>query len=214
LTAYLERAAERVQTHQDGLGQVAVLEAVAEGWATQRKVRVEYRSPRTGSLRERVIHPYAVEPTAGGMYVIGHDEWAQDIRTFKLERLERAQVLEESFTLPEGLNLEPHLASSWGIMTGPGLTDVVLRFAPSATPHVRERRWHPSQKLEVQPDGSCVLRVRVSEPLEMQPWIRSWGAQVEVLEPSSLRERIAEEWRRAAGVYGVDPDNVVTGGGG
>jgi len=41
----------------------------------------------------------------------------------------------------------------------------------------------------------------VSEPLEMQPWVRSWGAQVEVLAPQGLRERIADDLRRAAGQY-------------
>ena len=206
LTAYLERAAERVQAHGDGLGQVAVLEAIAEGWATSRTVRVEYRSPRSGALRERVIRPYALEPTASGIYVIGHDDWADDIRTFKLERLERAQVLAQPFTIPSEFDLEAHLTTSWGIMAGSELTEVALRFTPEATAHVRERRWHPSQNLEAAAEGGCLLRVRVTEPLEMQPWIRSWGAQVEVLAPNSLRERIAGELRQAAKHYDVTHD--------
>jgi hypothetical protein len=35
----------------------------------------------------------------------------------------------------------------------------------------------------------------------MQPWIRSWGAQVEVLAPDWLRERVADELRRASDQY-------------
>jgi predicted DNA-binding transcriptional regulator YafY len=66
---------------------------------------------------------------------------------------------------------------------------------------VRERRWHPSQRLEMAADGGCILRIYVNEPLEMQPWIRSWGAEVEVLGPAWLREKIAEELRRAAEKY-------------
>jgi len=49
------------------------------------------------------------------------------------------------------------------------------------------------------------LRVWVSEPLEMQPWIRSWGAQVEVLAPDWLRLRIAAELQQAAGKYAATP---------
>jgi hypothetical protein len=86
-------------------------------------------------------------------------------------------------------------------MTGPGTTEVTLRFTPQATSHVRERRWHPSQTITPTPDGGCVLRVTVSEPLEMQPWIRSWGAQEAVLAPDWLRERIATEMRQAAAQY-------------
>jgi predicted DNA-binding transcriptional regulator YafY len=76
-----------------------------------------------------------------------------------------------------------------------------LRFTPQATPFVLERRWHPSQQVETRPGGGCLLRLEVSEPLEMQPWIRSWGAKVEVLAPDWLRERIAAELRQAADQY-------------
>ena len=79
------------------------------------------------------------------------------------------------------------------------------RFSPAATPHLRERCWHPTQTIDLTSDGGCILRVRVSEPMEMQPWIRSWGAQVEVLAPDWLRERVADELRRASDQYWLAP---------
>ena len=205
LAAHLQRAAHRVESHGDGQNQVTILEAIAEGWATGHKVRVMYRSPRSGELRPRVIAPYALEPTAAGIYVIGHDSWANDIRTFKIERLEQAKVLDEVYALPDDFDPEAYLATGWGIMTSQEMFEVVLRFSQTATPHIRERSWHPSQTIDFTPDGGCILRVRVSEPMEMQPWIRSWGAQVEVLAPDWLRERVADELRRAADRYWSAP---------
>jgi proteasome accessory factor B len=73
---------------------VAVLETITEAWATGHKVRIGYRSPNSGQLRERVLSPYTLEPSAAGIYVLGRDDWANGIRTFKLERLEYAQILE------------------------------------------------------------------------------------------------------------------------
>jgi predicted DNA-binding transcriptional regulator YafY len=35
----------------------------------------------------------------------------------------------------------------------------------------------------------------------MRPWIRSWGAEVEVLAPLALRQEIAEEAAKMAVVY-------------
>src|SRR5690606_33920105 len=125
---------------------------------------------RSGQLRERVIAPYALEPTPSGIYVIGHDDWAKDIRTFKLDRLESATLLERKFTVPEAFDLESHLASGWRIMAGSEIAEVVLRFTPEVTPHIHERQWHPTQKLEKMEDGGCVLRVQVAQPQEMQPF--------------------------------------------
>jgi predicted DNA-binding transcriptional regulator YafY len=201
ISPHLKRAADRVQTLNDGQRQVAVLEALAEGWGTGRKVRVGYRSPRSGQLRERIIAPYALEPTPSGIYVIGHDDWARDIRTFKLDRLESATLLERKFTVPEAFDLESHLASGWRIMAGSEITEVVLRFTPEVTPHIHERQWHPTQKLEKTEDGGCLLSVQVAQPQEMQPFIRSWGAQVEVLAPDWLRAQIGSELQQAAAQY-------------
>ena len=57
-------------------------------------------------------------------------------------------------------------------------------------------------KIEEQPDGSLIWRAKVAEPQEMLPWIRGWGADVEVLEPEDLRERMVGEARRLAEAYG------------
>ncbi|MFZ0544769.1 MAG: WYL domain-containing protein [Candidatus Promineifilaceae bacterium] len=202
LTSQLERAARRVQDRGDGQQQVAVLEAVAEGWGIRQKVKVGYRSPRSGELRERVLSPYALEPMPSGIYVIAYDDWADDIRTFKLDRLEFATVLEEPFKIPKDFDPEAYLSSGWRIMSGDGMMEVVLKFSSAVTPHVKERKWHATQKLEMMEDGGCLLRVEIAEPLEMQPWIRSWGAQVEVLAPAWLRDQIALELRQAAEQYG------------
>ena len=198
---HLERAAARVEAYRADPVQVAVLEIVAEGWGSGRKVKIAYRSPRSGELRQRVIAPYALEPTASGIYIICHDDWAGEIRTFKLARLESAQLLEEPYTIPPDFDPGAHLAGSWGIMSGEGVEEVILRFSAAARPFVMERQWHPSQHITPDAEGGCELRMSVSEPLEMQPWIRSWGAQVEVMAPEWLRERIAEDLQQAAEQY-------------
>jgi predicted DNA-binding transcriptional regulator YafY len=52
---------------------------------------------------------------------------------------------------------------------------------------VKESVWHPSQVITDLPGGGCVMTLQVGSPLEVTPWIRSWGPDVEVLEPDSLR---------------------------
>jgi len=43
----------------------------------------------------------------------------------------------------------------------------------------------------------------VAEPQEMLPWIRGWGADVEVVEPPGLRDRMLGEARRLAVLYNL-----------
>lgn len=201
LLDHLQRAIARVRKHPGNHHQAAVLETIAEGWGTGRKVKVGYRSPRSGLLRQRIIAPYAIEPTSSGFYIICYDEWAEDLRTFKLDRLESAALLKPRYVIPKTFDLEAHLATGWRIMAGDEQNEVVLRFAPEMKSRVYERQWHPSQTLEETAAGGCILRVQVARPEEMQPWIRSWGSAVEVLEPAWLRAQIAADLRRAAAHY-------------
>jgi predicted DNA-binding transcriptional regulator YafY len=152
-------------------------------------------------MRERVIAPYTLEATDAGVYVIGHDESSNEIRTFKLERLQSARVLPDAYTIPEDFSADDYLAHSWRIMTGDSPTRVVLRFNADATPFIRERTWHASQTLENHADGFLTLNLCIAEPREMLPWIRSWGAQVEVVSPGWLRDRVADELQNAAEIY-------------
>ena len=81
--------------------------------------------------------------------------------------------------------------------------EVVLRFSPHVARRVQETRWHRSERTEPQPDGSLVWRAQIAEPKEMLPWIRGWGADVEVLGPEGLRGTLEAEVRKMARVYGI-----------
>jgi len=203
LSLHIARTAAYVQSRPLDNRSLAVLEGITSAWARQRKVRLWYRSPRTGQVRPRDFAPYFVEPSGvgAGCYVIGLDDQSGELRTFKLERLERVEVLDERYDIPADFDPIQHLAPSWGIMAGPEVHRVTLRFSPEAAPLVRERSWHRSQQVTPQADGGCLFTVEVSQPREMVPWIRSWGAEVEVLEPPELRQTLMEEARRLAERY-------------
>jgi predicted DNA-binding transcriptional regulator YafY len=87
-------------------------------------------------------------------------------------------------------------------MYGPEPVEVRLRFSPQVTRRVKESVWHPTQRIEDCDDGGCILTLRVAMPLEMKPWIRGWGADVEVLGPEGLREALVAEMKTTAERYG------------
>jgi len=203
VAGHIIQTAEALRCRPSNDRAVAVLEQITRAWAERRVVRLWYRSPRSGELRQRDLAPYFLEISgpAYSCYVIGYDTWAEGLRTFKLDRLERAQMLDKHYEIPPDFDANAYLANSWGIMRGAGLTEVVLQFSPDVAALLRERTWHPSQTIDELADGGLLLTVRVSDPREMRPWIRSWGADVEVLEPAELRTEMVEQARRLLDQY-------------
>jgi hypothetical protein len=74
---------------------------------------------------------------------------------------------------------------------------------------VQETRWHRSERTEPQPDGSLVWRAQIAEPKEMLPWIRGWGADVEVLGPEGLRGTLEAECERWRGCMGSEMEQTL-----
>ena len=72
--------------------------------------------------------------------------------------------------------------AAFGIFIGLRPESFVLRFDAFSRPYIEERQWHPSQKLEVQPDGGVVLSFECAPSYEVTNWVASWREHVEVLE--------------------------------
>jgi predicted DNA-binding transcriptional regulator YafY len=178
------------------------LQALIQAWAHGTRVRLTQREKPE---LERLFEPYFLEPSAVGYacYVIGFDHYRRDVRTFRVERLLRVTPTAESYSIPSTFDPLDKLAGAWGINWGDHNTptEVTLRFSPAVAARVCESTWHASQQISAWPDGSIEMRLTVGSTLEMKPWIRQWGPDVEVLAPESLRNEIANEMRQAGAQY-------------
>jgi CRISPR-associated endonuclease/helicase Cas3 len=160
------------------------LKTLTRAWADGRPVRLLYASDRSGEDHEYHFCPYFIEPYAIGMtaYVIGRLADADEMRTFKIERIRRAELLPGTYAIPADFDADAFLGDAWGIWTSEAPPrEVALRFSARVARRVKETRWHRSQVIEDQPDGSIIWRAKIAEPQEMMPWVRSWGDDVEIL---------------------------------
>ena len=177
---------------------------VARAWAEGRVVEIDYL-PGEGTRRVTRVRPYFLEPDAAlrSVYLIGFDEGADAMRTFKVERIRAATLLTDRYEIPDDFDPDRWLAHSWGIWSSDTTpTEVVrLRFDASVAHRVREAVWHRSQELVELADGGVELTVTVAGIVEIRPWVLSWGDAVEVLAPEALRDSVAVAVRAAAERY-------------
>jgi len=173
-----------------------VLQTIVLSWAGRRVVRIAY--PSEGRVRSRLIEPYFLEPSLIGhsSYVVARDRELGQMRTFKLERITRAEQVPEPYTIPADFDINRYLGRAWGIYNSGEPVEVRLRFFPPAAARVRESIWHPSQQLTDGPKGAVDMSVTVAGTVEITPWILGWGDAVEVLAPVDLRTHLAEVGQR------------------
>lgn len=165
------------------------------------RVELTYRSPSRGESTVRKVDPYQVWFHEGErVYLTGFCHLRGELRTFNLARVSKLKALGEGFVREESFDLEAHLGQSFGIMTGE-VHDVAVLFSSACRYLVEEQRWHPTQRVEEQPDGSVIVRFSASGLPEIKRWVLGFGAQATVLEPASLREEVAQEIASALASY-------------
>jgi proteasome accessory factor B len=183
-----------------------VFRVLAEAWAGRRVVEIEYDAgvyDVTKAARRTRVQPLAIEPSAltHALYLIGWDEGRRARRTFKVERILSAALTPDTFAPPESSTPARDLLRAWDVIADEEPVRVVVRFSVVVARRAAETRWHPSQQLEQQADGSLIWRGQVAGMREIRIWILGWGADAEVLEPATLRDEVAAELRRAAALY-------------
>ncbi len=190
-----------------------VLEKLTLAWAEGQMVKVWHRG-KEERIGEYIFSPYFIEPYAVGQttHVTGVHGLQKQRITFKLERIERIEALKESYTFPVDFAPQAQLKDAWGIWyTDTAPVQVQLKFHPRVARRVRETRWHRSETVTEQADGSLLWKATIAEPQEMLPWIRGWGADVEVIGPEDLRETLMGEARAMAEMYGLYVSTEVSG---
>lgn len=160
----------------------------------------EYRGAR-GQSRIYRLEPLTLATYRQGLYLLARDVAEGRIKTFAVERFTRfARLRRAHFAYPTDYDPRAVLGDGFGITSG-SAEEVVARFSPEVALYVRERRWHPSARLEVLADGGVRLRMRVGVGPELKTWFLGFGAEVLVESPASLATWVKDAHTSAAAKY-------------
>ncbi|WGM31278.1 WYL domain-containing protein [Brevundimonas sp. NIBR11] len=125
-------------------------------------------------------------------YLVAADRESGRIQTFRLDRMSAVEAQDGFAPPPPEFDLGVFASQSFGIYQDE-IEDVVLRVSPEGAAEARGWRWHPTQTLEDEPDGSVVVRFRASGMRELAWHLFTWGEQVTIVGPQRLKAVMAGE---------------------
>ena len=174
---------------------------LAEAVRRGRRVRTAYRA-YSGERTRRELSPYGMVVHAGRWYLAAHDHLREDLRTFRIDRMGSARLLEKpALAAPEGFDAVEHVSRSlarvpWGVEVEVLLELPVDRAA---------RRLPPALAELVEEDGGTLLRMRVDSLDWMAETLASLGCAFTILAPDELRASVRELASRLAAHAGAGP---------
>lgn len=134
----------------------------------------------------READPYGLVHYANAWHLVAYCHLRQDIRNFRLDRMENLELLSRTFQRPTDFKMHQRRQEE--------AQRVVVRalFDREVARWVRESRSYFTVAEEESAQGLLVT-FQVRQESEILQWLLSWGRHVQVLEPESLRSMIAEE---------------------
>lgn len=175
---------------------IATFRQLCSAVREEKQLELVYWSASRDVTSRRLVDPYHLASLEGSWYLIGHCHLREEIRMFAPMRIRVMRETGERIERPADFSIANYLDGTFRVMRGSGQGHKVrLRFAPAAARFVREKTWHPSQKIVKSKDGSLVLTMAVTHLLEVKRWALSFGSECEVLEPRTLRQEIEQEIR-------------------
>ena len=89
---------------------------------------------------------------------------------------------------------------------------MVVRFSDRVADYIREKKWHPSQKLRELKDGELEMTLTLSSLVEVRRWILNWGRDARAVAPRELVEEVRAEAGAVLRQYDGESGETEAGG--
>jgi predicted DNA-binding transcriptional regulator YafY len=176
------------------LPDVTIFAGLAKAIQAEAIVEFDYKKLGAKAFEKRTVEPWHLACVSGQWYLLGYDPTRGARRIFVLGRMQKVSATGRAFSNPKpgDKDVQQLFRNSFQIWQSENakLEQIVLRFSGRAAQLVRERNWHPSQRLQELADGNLEVSLTLNSLEEIVPWILSWGRQCEVISPARLHKKV------------------------
>lgn len=152
-------------------------------------IETTYRSARAAEPAPVTLHPYGLIYGSRPLLLAARPDRPEP-RQYRLDRMGKVAVGGVAFARPADFDLDAFAARAFGTWQEEPF-EVALSFTPAVAEEAARWRFHPSQQMEPQQDGSLVVRFTAGGATEMAWHLFTWGSNVTILRPGPLRATMA-----------------------
>lgn len=216
LNQLIRRLEQHLPSSTEAIRPVLQLEAVPDYTGTEHlnrlykaisdktALRIEYQPYRAHKARVEDVHPYLLKTFNGRWYLIAQNEAKGDqLQNYALDRIKSVNDSQSDFR-PSKVELGTYFSSLIGVtipQKNPGIETVRLHISSGRAPYVLTRAIHSSQIVLRDTDTGLEIELRLIINQEFKTRLLSYGPDLQVLSPSSLRNSIRKLFKKALANY-------------
>lgn len=159
--------------------------------------------------RTLTIHPYHLKQYNNRWFLLGKQtDYDKQLANIAIDRIEDLKETSKIFEpLDEDFSFEEYFGDVVGVSVNDNpVEDVVLHLNDSVMGYVITKPLHESQcfKPKKLDNGRWEITLKVKDNYELKSLLRSFGEQIEVIAPESLRQEMKESAYKMSKMYSSD----------
>ena len=167
------------------------LTTILEAMKENRVVSITYRPFKYSHGYTFTIEPYCVKLFENRWYVLGRNKRG-NMRIYGLDRLDEAEITDETYKLPQDFNADNYFSTAYGIVIGQGNKPerIVIRANENHKYYLNSLPLHHSQRLIEDCGEYADFELYLSPTYDFIMKLLQSGTMVEVISPASLRKEM------------------------
>ena len=150
---------------------------------------------------DRIIHLYGLVQQGSVLYLICRFYDYEDVRLSALHRYSEVEVLDKPVHEFAEFKIDEYLEQGVMQWSLKGNIQLELKLAPWLAKHLEESPLSYQQQLKKNSDGAFSLKASVLDSRQLRRWLLSYFTDLEVIQPTELREWLGQQLRAAAEKY-------------
>ena len=175
--------------------------AINEAMNRKEEIEILYKAMNSQEETRRVVAPYGLFFHEGLWYTIGYCELREEPRVFALDCIKEFRLTGKPYTIPDDFNIDKYFEPGWSMLRYGEPVEVVLRFEEYYARWIKRRKWHPTQAIEENHDGSIIFKVTLQGTREFKWWTYHWIPYCKIISPPELRDEVIREMKGMLDVY-------------
>lgn len=187
--------------HNPDLEGIEYFTEIFQAITHQQVLSIRYRDFAGKDFRY-IFHPYYLKQYNQRWFLIGLNESAPDaFWNLALDRIRDLESIPRAF-IPTDVDFEDYFYDIIGVthQVDAAIETILLKFSPQSLPYVLTKPLHPSQKTK-KSGAETLIQIEVKPNYELFSVLRSFGKNVEILEPAPVRETFIRELKEAVALY-------------
>lgn len=163
------------------------------------EVKFNYSKYWEEHTSHRQVASYGLKEYRNRWYLVARDFKDDLVKTFGLDRISNLQILSKTFPEDPAFDVNEYFRYSFGVIeleTEP--EEVELSFTPFQGKYIKSLPLHSTQEVLIDNAQECRVKLRVYPTYDLKMELLSFGDQVTVLAPKSLKKEILQEHQKAA----------------